>query len=55
MLALVGSVWLYQFLYESRVRKLLGYSPVRIALAASMLLYIGLCSSGGQAFIYFQF
>jgi D-alanyl-lipoteichoic acid acyltransferase DltB (MBOAT superfamily) len=55
MLALVGSVWLYQFLYESRFRKLLGYSPVRIALAASMLLYIGLCSSGGQAFIYFQF
>ncbi|HEX4000130.1 MAG TPA: MBOAT family O-acyltransferase [Pirellulales bacterium] len=55
MVAMIALVWLYQWLYESRVRNLLAYSPVRVALAASMLLYLGLCSTGGQAFIYFQF
>ncbi len=55
MIAIVALVWLYQWLYESRFRNLLAYSPVRVALAASMILYLGLCSSGGQAFIYFQF
>ncbi len=55
MLALVATVWLYEFVYESRLRFVLAYSPVRVALAASMLLYLGICSSTGQAFIYFQF
>lgn len=55
MIAMAGFVWLYQWLYESRFRNLLAYSPVRVALAASMILYLGLCSSGGKAFIYFQF
>jgi D-alanyl-lipoteichoic acid acyltransferase DltB (MBOAT superfamily) len=55
MLALVGSIWLYQLTYESRFRAILKYSPLRVAMAAGMLLYIGLCSTSGQAFIYFQF
>lgn len=55
MLLLVATVWLYEYLYESRLRFALAYSPVRICLAASMLLYLGFCSSTGQAFIYFQF
>jgi D-alanyl-lipoteichoic acid acyltransferase DltB (MBOAT superfamily) len=55
MLALVALVWLYQMAYESRFRPVLRSSPVRVGLAACMLLYMSLCSSGGQAFIYFQF
>jgi D-alanyl-lipoteichoic acid acyltransferase DltB (MBOAT superfamily) len=55
MLALIGCVWLYQFLYESRLRPLLTAAPLRVGLAAGMLVYLALCSSGGGAFIYFQF
>jgi len=55
MLALVGAVWLYQYLYESRARSLLANGYVRVALAVSMMLYLCVCSSGGGAFIYFQF
>src|SRR6185312_10548438 len=55
MLILVATIWLYQFTYESRFRGLLRFSPVRVGLAAAMVLYLTLCSAGGQAFIYFQF
>ena len=55
MLALVLSVWIYQMMYESPARGLLKLSPVRVGLAASMILYIGLCATHGGAFIYFQF
>lgn len=55
MLLLVGLVWLYQSIYESRLRHVLRYGFVRIALAVAMMLYLCLCSSGGGAFIYFQF
>ena len=55
MLALVGLVWVYQFAYESRLRRVLSLSFVRVALAVAMMLYLCLCSSGGGAFIYFQF
>ena len=55
MLLLVGSVWIYQFLYETRLRGLLRFGPVRIGLATCMILYLSLCTAGGQAFIYFQF
>ncbi|HJN13702.1 MAG: MBOAT family protein [Pirellulaceae bacterium] len=55
-LLLVSSVWLYQFLHESRFRRLLSSSVVQVALAVLMILY--LCISPGaasQPFIYFQF
>jgi len=55
MLALVALVWLYQFLYESRFREILQTSLIRVGVAAFMVLYLCLCSSGGGAFIYFQF
>lgn len=55
MLLLVGLVWLYQFLYESRLRALLTRGFVRVALAIAMILYLCLCSSSGGSFIYFQF
>ena len=55
MLVLVGLVWLYQLSYESRFRRWLETAPVRVALAVGMVLYLGICSSGGGTFIYFQF
>jgi len=55
MLVLIAMVWLYELAYESRLRDLLKTSGVRVAMAALMVLYLCLCSSGGGAFIYFQF
>jgi D-alanyl-lipoteichoic acid acyltransferase DltB (MBOAT superfamily) len=55
MLGLVAVVWTYELLYESRFRELLKSSFVRVGGAVCMVLYLCLCSSGGGAFIYFQF
>jgi D-alanyl-lipoteichoic acid acyltransferase DltB (MBOAT superfamily) len=55
MLALVGGVWAYQAMCESRLRLLLRVGAVRVAIAAAMMIYLSLCSTGGGAFIYFQF
>lgn len=56
MVGLVASVWLYQFLFESRFRRLLEISAVRVGLVLLMLFYLAVfASSRGQAFIYFQF
>ncbi len=57
-LLLVGSIWIYQFLYESRLRQLLEISAVRVALVVLMILYLCIVpgpETGGDAFIYFQF
>jgi D-alanyl-lipoteichoic acid acyltransferase DltB (MBOAT superfamily) len=55
MLLLIGLVWLYEFVYESSLRRLLSIGYVRVALAVGMALYLCLCSSSGGTFIYFQF
>ena len=55
MLALIAAVVVYQSLYESRLRGVLKYSVVRVGLAVAMILCLGLFSTSGQAFIYFQF
>jgi hypothetical protein len=55
MLGLVALVWLYEHLHESRLRQLLKTGLVRVGVAVFMVLYLCLCSSGGGAFIYFQF
>jgi alginate O-acetyltransferase complex protein AlgI len=56
MLLLILSIWLYQFLYESKLRNLLQSSAVRIAMVIGMILYLFLFApSGNQPFIYFQF
>jgi len=53
---LVAAVWVYQYLYESRLRGLLRPAPVRIALVVGMIVYLATCvTGGGQAFIYFRF
>ena len=54
--ALVLSVWLYQYVYESRCRGLLQPAPVRIALVVGMVVYMAVVTtSGNQEFIYFRF
>lgn len=56
LLGLVFSIWLYQYLYESRLRQLLHPAPVRIALVAAMVLYMAaFMTSGNHEFIYFRF
>ncbi len=55
MLLMVGLVWLYAFLYESKWREYLKYAPLRVATAVFMILYLSVFSSGGGTFIYFQF
>jgi len=56
MLALVASIWAYQFVYESRARRWLEFAPVRVALVLGMILYIAIFArSSNEAFIYFQF
>ncbi len=53
--ALVAAVWGYEYLDESRFGHILRRPPVRVALAAGMIVYLLLFSSKGGAFIYFQF
>ncbi len=53
---LVLSIWVYQYVYESRLRSLLQYSSVRIVGVVAMVLYmIVFATSGNSDFIYFQF
>ena len=55
-LGLVLVVWVYQFVYESRVREVLAWGPLRVAMVVCMALYLVVFSStGDQAFIYFAF
>ena len=55
MVVLVVLVWVYQFLYESNFRNVLKIGFVRVGVVVFMVIYLCLCSSGGGAFIYFQF
>ena len=55
MLGLVMAVWFYQFLFESRFRPHLDRGPVKVALAAAMIIYLLLGATSGGEFIYFQF
>jgi hypothetical protein len=53
---LVAAVWLYQYLYESRLAGLLKPAAVRIALVVAMIVYLATCvTTGGEPFIYFRF
>ena len=56
MAGLVLSVWLYQLIYESNLRRVLAIAPVKIGLVVLMIVYIAVfAGSNEQAFIYFQF
>jgi hypothetical protein len=55
-MGLVLLVWAYQFLHESPGQRLLTLAPVRVALAAAMILYLAFVpGAASTTFIYFQF
>jgi len=55
-LLLIAAVWCYQYLYESRLRRVLEFRMVRIALMVFLLTYLLLTvPAEGQPFIYMQF
>ncbi len=56
MAILILSIWLYQFVYESKARAILRPAPVRVGLVVLMVLYAAVfAASSDQPFIYFQF
>jgi alginate O-acetyltransferase complex protein AlgI len=58
MAALIAAVWAYQLLFNSRSRwrELLELRPVRVGLAALMIVYLlVIAQPSGKQFIYFQF
>jgi D-alanyl-lipoteichoic acid acyltransferase DltB (MBOAT superfamily) len=55
-LVLILAVWLYQYVYESRLKWFLELRTVRIGVIILMILYLALfASSSQQPFIYLQF
>jgi alginate O-acetyltransferase complex protein AlgI len=55
-LILCFSVWIYQFLFESRIKKILDWAPLKIAVVCLMILYlITFSGSSNEGFIYIQF
>ena len=49
-------VWIYQFMFESRTKKILEWPPAKIGVVCFMILYlIMFTSSDNEAFIYLQF
>jgi D-alanyl-lipoteichoic acid acyltransferase DltB (MBOAT superfamily) len=59
LLALVLAVWAYQFMHSGgtpATRRIVEWTPVRVGLAAAMVLYLAVIAHSGQAaFIYFDF
>ena len=55
MLALIALILIYEFLCESRFQDVLKTGFVRVGIAVLMVLGLFFSSSGGAAFIYFQF
>jgi hypothetical protein len=56
MLGLVSAVWAYQMAsHLAFCRRILATSPVKVMMAAGMIIYLFFCSASGGEFIYFQF
>jgi alginate O-acetyltransferase complex protein AlgI len=55
LVLLVGAYWLHEWLSASRFRTWITSGPVRVATAVFMIAWMLLGTSGGGAFIYFQF
>jgi hypothetical protein len=55
MMGLVGGVWLYQWVQESRWRSWTQPPLFKVTTAIAMLLWLCFFSSSGGDFIYFQF
>jgi len=56
MLVLCLVIWAYQFLAESRLRRVVESAPARVAAVGCMVMYLLLVSGGSsQPFVYLQF
>ncbi|NLX56335.1 MAG: MBOAT family protein [Planctomycetaceae bacterium] len=56
LVGLVLSVWVYQYVYESRFRRIVSAGPVRAVLIVAMLIYMAAAvTSSNQEFIYLGF
>ncbi len=55
MLVVIAAYWAYEQLSASRFQAWMHGTALRVATAVVMMLYLLLGSSGGGAFIYFQF
>ncbi len=50
------SIWLYQFIFESRVKRILEWRPLKIGVVCLIILYLVIFArAGNEAFIYLQF
>jgi D-alanyl-lipoteichoic acid acyltransferase DltB (MBOAT superfamily) len=50
------SVWIYQFIFESRMKEVLRWAPLRTGIMLFMLLYLMIFAAPShEPFIYFQF
>ena len=55
-LAMIFAVWLYQFVYESKVKWVLMSRPIRVGIVLFIVAYLAIfASSSEQPFIYLQF
>jgi MFS superfamily sulfate permease-like transporter len=55
-LGLVMVLWVYQFMYESKLRWMLELTPVRVGMVVAAIVYMAVFTApGAQSFIYFQF
>ena len=55
-LVLIFAVWLYQFVYESRIKWILQLSVVRIGIVIAMIIYLAVFAKSSETpFIYLQF
>jgi hypothetical protein len=56
VLAIVLAIWIYQFIYESKLKRFIESSVVRIGFAVAMILYLFFFrTSGYEVFYYFRF
>jgi D-alanyl-lipoteichoic acid acyltransferase DltB (MBOAT superfamily) len=55
-LTLIFAVWIYQFIFESRIRWILELRPVRVGIVVAIILYLAVfVPTSGKSFIYLQF
>lgn len=55
MIGFILAIWAYQFIYESRFRRILALTPVRVTLVILMCIVLAIGAGSSQPFIYFQF
>ena len=56
VILLILAIWIYQFIYESKLKRIIEVSYVRIGFAVAMILYLFFFrTSGYEVFYYFRF